>query len=81
MNKFAQNVRSFCKSIPLPSARTVVAVAGVTVLAATGHAAVDTELSGAVTDTTTFWGTVYDLKLAILIAGVGLAFLAKLKGR
>lgn len=72
MNKFKQFV---------PSPRVLV-VAGLALAGASlGHAAVDTELSGAVTDTTTFWGTVYDLKLAIMIAGIGLAFLAKVKSR
>jgi len=45
------------------------------------HAAVDTVLAGAVTDTKSFWESVYDLKLAILIAVIGLAFLAKIRGK
>ncbi len=42
-------------------------------------ATIDTALSGAVTDMTGFWGTVYDLKVAIVIALIGVGLLAKLR--
>jgi len=50
-------------------------------LAIPASAAVDTALSGAVTDVTTFWGTILDLLIAVAIAGVAITFFLKLRRR
>jgi len=56
----------------------VLAVLGMTVNA---HAAVDTALSGLVTDMTTYWGTIQTLVLAVVIFGIGIAFAKRLRSR
>lgn len=54
-------------------------VGGVTLAAANAHAAVDTALSGGVTDIGTFWDSIYDLKLVVAIAIIGIAWFKKLR--
>jgi len=50
-------------------------------LASTSHAAIDTALSGLVTDMTTYWGTVSALVLTVVIFGIGISFAKRLKSR
>jgi len=50
-------------------------------LTGTAHAAVDTALSGLVTDMTTYWGTIQALVLTVVIFGIGIAFAKRLKSR
>jgi len=45
------------------------------------QAAVSTELSGLVTDMTTYWGTIQTLVLAVVVFGIGIAFAKRLKSR
>jgi len=45
------------------------------------HAAVDTALSGTVTDMGTFWASIYALLVTVVVAGIGLAYVRKLRGR
>jgi len=53
----------------------------VALVTAQAHAAVDTALSGLVTDMTTYWGTIQTLVLAVVIFGIGIAFAKRLKSR
>jgi len=45
------------------------------------HAAADNALSGAVTDMTTYWGTVSALVITVVLFGIGIAFAERLNSR
>jgi len=49
------------------------------VFAVSSMAAVDTALSTGVTDLGTFWDSIYDLKLLVAIALIGLAWFKKVR--
>lgn len=59
----------------------ILASAAVLGLVSTSHAAVDTALSGAVTDMTNYWGTVSALVITVVLFGIGIAFAKRLKSR
>jgi len=62
--------------------RKLALIAGLLALVtAKAHAAVDTALSGLVTDMTTYWGTIQTLVLAVVIFGIGIAFAKRLRSR
>lgn len=67
----------------MPNRITKVGVLALLAVLATvnAHAAVDTALSGLVTDMTTYWGTIQTLVLAVVIFGIGIAFAKRLKSR
>jgi len=44
-------------------------------------ATIDTALSGAVTDMTSYWGTVSALVVTVVLFGIGIAFAKRLKSR
>lgn len=43
------------------------------------HAAVDTALSGAVTDYSGFWTTIYNLKITIALGVIGVVWLKRIR--
>ena len=50
-------------------------------LVSSAYAAVPTDISGMVTDSTTVWGTIKTLKVEIFVFGVLLFIAAKIRGK
>lgn len=59
----------------------LIALLAVVAMTANAHAAVDTALSGLVTDMSTYWTSIQTLVLTVVIFGIGIAFAKRLKSR